>query len=483
MKVALEELGVCEKKIVVSYEADEVGKKYADTVGMYKSAVTVPGFRRGKAPASMVEKRYGKQILEQLQEELEREGWNQFFQENKGLRIVSELGSVEKVPAKLDAKQGFMFSLGVAVAPEVKLPEYAGMELEAKKVEVGDDEVEKFIATLQEQAAEFADAPEGATAKEKDLVGIAYSATLDGKPLEEAVPAAAKMAKSDDYWAVASKEYSFVPGIGEALVGMKVGDEKDVDVAFGEKDVPVAELAGKQAIYHVKVNKLRTRTPAALDEAFFKRMGAKDEAGLKETVKAHLFNDKLGNEWVRRRNEAVAKLMEQVGMVDCSEHVLEREANRRLYQAVIQAARGGVSQDDIKAKRDEMAAACRETARKELARNYVLGAVAAKEGIRPSERAVEQQLAYEAQRAGAASVKEYAERVKVDEDALRDATRQEMRLEEAVTELLRKAKWIGDDAEAAAKAMSDEEPAEAAEAGAAEAAKAGEADAESEQKA
>lgn len=464
MKVSLEELGICEKKIVVRYEAEETAEHYATALKMFTKFAPIAGFRKGKAPAAMVERKFRKDILNQCAEELEREGWQAFFKDHKDLSIVSEKGGLKRVPEAFDPAQAYEFSLEIVVAPAIELPDYAGLAVEARKVDASDEEVQGVIDGMLERAAEFADAEEGAAVRDGDLVGVAYEVSLDGKPLAEAVPAAEKMAKSDDYWAIANDEYSFVPGFGPALIGLKAGEEKDIAVTFDDKNAPVDALKGQTVSYHAKVNKIRTKKPAALDEQFFKRMQVKDEAELRSRVKDHITHEKLHQEWDRRREEAVAALMAKVGPVECAEYEIERDANRRVYNAVMEMARAKMPEDEIKAKRDELAAKCREDARQALARKYILDAVAAKENLSVSDRELTEAVELEAYHAGAKDLKDFAKRMKMDVAEMKDLVRPDILRGHAVTALLEKAAWTGDDAEDARKAFADDaKPVEAAE--------------------
>lgn len=446
MKVTIEETGICEKKIVVSFTAEDVKERYDAALANYRAYAPIAGFRKGKAPAALVAKRFGHQIAKDAQETLEAAGWRKFFQDYPEVQIIAEKGAAKRNPATLTLDQDYEVSLDVVTAPVVTVPD-APVAIEARKVVVTDEEISQMIDGMLKRAAEFADAPEGSAVKAGDLVGIAYSATLDGKPLDEAVPAAAKMAKSDDYWAVADEQYSFVPGVGQALVDMKPGDEKDIDVAFDDKNAPVPELAGKTTQFHVKVNRIRTQTPAALDEKFFKRMQVKDEAELRKSVEHNLFHEKSHAEWSRRQAEAVDKLLEKVGPVACAEYEVEREANRLLYDAVVRQVRAKIPEDKIKEGRDQLAAECHEQARKLLAHRYLLKAVAAKENLSVSDHEASHELMHEAYRHGFDSIKALAKHLNADEETMLNAARDNLLTEKAVTSILLKATWSGEDAD------------------------------------
>ncbi len=453
MKVVVDELGVCEKRVSVTLEAGEVQERYDALVQYYQKNVQVPGFRKGKAPAALVAKRYGGAVLKEAQEMLESAGWREFFRQNPKMKIVAEKGDIRREPASPELGKEYAISLDVITAPEITLPEFKGLEVEARKVTVEDKEVEDAIDTLRERASEFKDAPEGSAAKEGDLVGIAYEASLDGKPLAEALPAAERMAKSDDYWAVASAEYEFVPGMGPALVDMKIGDEKDVNVTFGSSNVPVAGLEDKTVLYHVKVNKIRTRMPAELNEDFFKRFHVETEKEFRKAIEGRLQVEKNMAEWERRQAEAITKLMEKVGTVDCAEYEIEREANRRLYGAVMARARANVPEDQIKADRDKMAAECREEARTALARQYVLEAIADKLSITVSDAEINHAVEQDAQQRGM-SAEQLAKQLNASVKNLQDVARDNLLREKAIHYLLKHARWTGDDAEAAASVAS-----------------------------
>lgn len=453
MKVVVDELGVCEKRVTVTLEAGEVQERYDSMLQYYQKNVQLPGFRKGKAPAALVAKRYGGSILKEAAEMLESAGWREFFRQNPKMKIVAEKGGVKREPESLELGKEYAISLDIVTAPEIELPEIKGLEIEARKVTVEDKEVDEAIDTLRQRASEFKDAPEGTIVKEGDLVGIAYEASMDGKPLAEALPAAERMAKSDDYWAVASEQYAFVPGMGDALVGLKVGDEKDVNVQFGSSNVPVAGLEDKTVLYHVKVNKIRTRMPAELNEDFFKRFQAENEKDFRKLVQGRLTAEKNMAEWGRRQDEAVSKLMEKIGNVDCAEYEIEREANRRLYGAVMARARANVPEEQIKADRDKMAAECREEARKVLARQYALEAIADKMSFSVPQSEVVRAVEQDAQQRGM-SAEELAKQMNASVKNLQDVARDNLLKEKAVHYLLKHARWTGDDAEAAASVAS-----------------------------
>ena len=449
MNVVVDELGVCEKRVTVTLAAEEVRERYDALVDYYQKNAQLPGFRRGKAPKALVAKRYGGALLKDAAEQLESAGWREFFRQYPKMKIVAEKGGVKREPASLELDKEYAISLDVVTAPEIALPELKGLEVEARKMGVEDKEVDDAIETLRQRASEFKDAPEGAVVKEGDLVGIAYDATLDGKPLAEALPAAERMAHTDDYWAVASTEYEFVPGMGAALVGMKVGDEKDVNVTFGSSNVPVPGLEDKTVLYHVKANKIRTRLPAELNEDFFKRFQTNNEEEFRKAIQGRLSVEKNMAEWDRRQGEVVAKLMDKVGAVDCAEYEIEREANRRLYGAVMARARANVPEEQIKADRDKMAAECREEARKVLAQQYVLEAIADKLSLTVPESEVTQAVEQNAQQRGM-SAEELAKQMNASLQNLKDVARDNLLKEKAVHYLLKHARWTGDDAEMAA---------------------------------
>ena len=220
-----------------------------------KKNIFVQGFRKGKAPRMVIEGMYGKDVFyEEATDQIAPEAF-QFAVEQESLRTIGT-PSVTNVDVS-DAKE-LTLSFQVAVWPEVTLGQYRGIEAPRAKGEVTDEMVEDELGRIQRRNARIATAER--PAKDGDTAIIDYAGTVDGVPFEGG---------SDQGHGLVLGCGTFIPGFEEQVIGMNPGEEKDITVTFPE-DYRAEELAGKEAVFHVKVNELKEEILPELDDEFAK---------------------------------------------------------------------------------------------------------------------------------------------------------------------------------------------------------------------
>lgn len=443
MKVSIEEAGVCEKKIVIEFDESDVQKAYDSTFALFSKQASIKGFRPGKAPREMVARRYGADILKYAREDLEAKGFSQCLRENP-MDVVAER-DVERT-GFASPSDPYTVSLVVSVSPSVPVPDYKGLPLEARKVAITDEAVQKTFDNLRKDRGEFKDAPDGTPAQAGDLVQIDYTATSGGKPLSDFGPKAQTLAEHKDFWVMTDEEYSFLPDFGPQLVGLKAGDAKTVDITF-PADAAVEELRSLPASFAVTVKKVRSHEPAALDEKFFASFQVKDEAELRSTIRSSLERAALRDEQSRVRDAALDALLEKAGPVECSAAEVERETNRLVYDLAAQNLRNGVSEKDLRDHLPRITEEARKAAGRSLSAKHLLDAVAKAEDITISNAEIDLAERVHAYSAGAASVKALAKARGISQESLREQTRESLLHRHAIDALLRHAAWTGDGAE------------------------------------
>ncbi len=342
MNVSVENTGPCRKLLKVEYTAEEIRQEYDESLAVYAKHGRVKGFRPGKAPLEMIRRQYDKQILEGLRDHLLAKGYQAGMKEH-GFDPIAEM-NLET--SELKTGQPFTFSVTLDVEPEFDLPAYKGLAVEAKKVDISDKAVTEAIDRYLEQTGKYEDVTEDRPVKEGDMVAVDYTATVDGQPMADLSEKAKGLATGTEFWVIANEEYSFLPGFGPALVGLKIGDSKDISVAFDEK-APVEELRGKTGVFAATVKKLRARQKPALDEALFKSLNVKDEAELRETFRGMLAREAEAQERSRRRNQVIDALLKGAAL-DVPESEANSESNRIVYEMVNDNARRGVPEQEIR---------------------------------------------------------------------------------------------------------------------------------------
>ena len=437
MKVAVENAGPCRKQIKVEFTAEEIQKEYDESLAVYAKHGKVKGFRPGKAPMDMIRRMYDKQILEGLHEHLLAKGFSQALKEHK-LQAVAEY-DLQKSPLK--AGEAFSFSLAVDVEPEFELPAYKGIEVDAKQVDVSDDAVTQAIDRYLESMGKYEDLAEDRPVKESDMVAVDYTATVDGKPLAEVAEKAKGLGAGTDFWVIANEEYSFLPGFGPQLVGLKVGAAKEIPVTF-EAQSPIEELRGKTAVFAATVKKIRARAKPALNEELFKQLGAKDEADLRATFKNMLQAEADRQELTRRRNLLMEALMKNATL-DVPESEAHEESNRIVYEMVEENTRRGVSEQEIRDNIAKISESAKKAAQDRLKLRYLLKRIAREEKIEVAEPEVAALLAQYAARSGAKSVKEWLQKAKLKEAEVRKGLRADLLTTKTIDALLGHAKLTG----------------------------------------
>ncbi len=440
MKVSVENTGPCRKLVKVEFSGEEIQQEYNESLAVFAKHGRVKGFRPGKAPVEMIRRMYDKQILEGLHEHLLARGFQQALKEHK-LETVAEY-DLQK--SALKAGEPFSFSLAVDVEPEFELPAYKGIEVDAKKVEIADEAVAQAIDRYLENMGKYEDLAEPRPVKEGDMVAVDYAATVDGKPMAEISEKAKGLAAGADFWVIANEEYSFLPAFGPQLVGMKIGDAKDVPVTFDNQS-PIEELRGRTAVFAATVKKIRARTKPAMNEELFKSLGVKDEAELRATFKTMLQGEADRQEMSRRRNHLIDALMKNATL-DVPESEEHEESHKIVYEMVEENTRRGVPEQEIRDNLAKISESAKTAAKDRVKLRYLLKRIAREEKIEVADAEVAAVMNQYAARSGAKSVKEWMQKAKLKEGEVRKGLRADLLTTKTIDALMGHAKLTGDGA-------------------------------------
>ena len=349
----------------VSATAEEAAKARAAVVKEYAAQAAIPGFRKGKAPAHLVEKQFADRIAADAAERIVRESFEKAVEEKK-LKVF-EIVAIDDRQTAPDGAVSFKAT--VDLVPEVKLPELDGIPVDDKDTAVSDADVQGQIDGFLRSQGTFADFEEGRAAAAEDMLQIDYAATVDGKPLAEAVPDAAAFAEKKGAWCTVGSDYFTVPGLPKLLEGRKVGETFEADVEF-PADFYKESLRGVKAKYSVTVAGGRQFVVPALDEALLKRVGAASEEELRSRVRANLEASAKAADRARR--------LDQVARYAAA---LERETENLLGNLLRFNMDKGVSKEDLSKEREKLSAAARERATDNLRIDFAVDAIRAERKI------------------------------------------------------------------------------------------------------
>ena len=295
----------------------EIEQTYLKTKGKY----SVPGFRKGHATRKMIENFYGQSVFfDDAINNCVRKGYSKALDENEDIFPVDE---PQVDIAKFDDKE-LVFTVEVVVKPEVQLGKYTGIKLDKVEYTVKQSDVKAELERARERLSRNEEVSDRAL-KNGDTANIDYSGSVDG------VKFVGGTAEKQDL-VIGSK--TFIPGFEEQLIGMNVGDSKDITVKFPE-EYHAKDLAGKDAVFAVKLNSITVKVLPELNDAFAQ------EASKFDTLAEY--------------KEDIKKTLTENAKSDRREEALNTVKTRLTLEAVIKAANIEVSQEDLEAKVKELA--------------------------------------------------------------------------------------------------------------------------------
>ncbi len=294
MKVTKENLENMEMALTVEVPVGEWEKAIKQAINRIAHSINIPGFRKGKAPRSIIERTVGMDaVLDEAYEICAPDAFDKVLREEN-----IELGAYprfERITAV--SGQPLIFKAVIVPKPPVTLGEYKGVKVEKKAIEVTEEEILKHIDRMRERRAKLVDAAADAVVAKGDMVTLDFKGFVDDEPFEGG--------EGKDY-PLSIGSGSFIPGFEDQLIGVAAGGEKDVEVTFPE-NYHTEKLAGRPAVFKCKVNTIKHRELPELTDEFVK------EASTFQTVD-ELKNDVREN--LLRQGEAQAKQEREEAAVD-----------------------------------------------------------------------------------------------------------------------------------------------------------------------
>ncbi len=382
MSLQVEKLEKNMAKLTIEVSAEELEKAIEKAYQKNKNKITLPGFRKGKAPRKMIEKMYGKEVFyEDAANDLIPAAYDKALEECTET-IVSQ-PQIDVV--QLEAGKPFIFTAEVALKPEVTLGTYKGVEIEKISVEVTEEEVDAEIAKERDNSARTITVEDRAV-KDGDMTVIDFEGFVDGVAFEGG--------KGENY-PLTIGSGAFIPGFEEALIGAEIGVETDVNVTFPE-DYQAAELAGKAAVFKCTVKEIKEKELPELDDEFACEVSEFDTfAEYKEDMKAKLVSRK--EEAAKgAKEDAVIEAVIAGATMEIPEAMIETQQRQMVEDFAQRIQSQGISMEqymqitgmDVQG----LIAQCKPQAEKNIKSRLVLEAVVKAEGIEASEEDVNEEI-------------------------------------------------------------------------------------------
>jgi trigger factor len=392
MKVEVETQPGSVSTLQIELPPEEVSKEWDAIANSFARFAKIPGYRPGKAPRAVIEKRFRKEIHDELTKKLVSRSYHDAI-EQKQLRVVS-LTNVEDVQFGDD--KSMRFRATVVTAPEFKLPEYRNIPVRLPDTKVSEVEVDAALERLREQSADFADVPERGLQME-DFAVLDFEGAIEGRPISEIAPNASKnLHGGKKFWLHVAPE-NFLPRFCEQIAGMKRGETRSVQVEF-PAEFPVVELAEKKADYAVTLNEIKQKVLPAIDDAFAARLvPGKAVADLRHMIEHDLEHEKE-HEVERAKESQIVKFLHEHTAFDLPLPLLKSETRRALNELVHGNRARGVPDDILKGKEKELVEGAGSLAAHRLKTNFILSRIAEREKIEVSREELDARIREEAAR-------------------------------------------------------------------------------------
>lgn len=381
----------CTATLRAEIPADHVQGERKKIVQAFSSQAKIPGFRPGKTPLSVIEKRFGNDIKQELEQRLISAACGEAMQKDEELKVLNF-----KEPESIDhASDGsFNFTMPLVLAPSFELPEYKELEVKIPPAAATEEEVQRELDGVLERYAEYSDIEDRALQSD-DIAVIDFTSSLDGKPLEEALgKPAGVLAGKEDYW-VQIKDDAFLPGFSKQLEGAAVSEQRNVTCTVAE-DFPMEELRGADLDFDVTVKGIKEQKLPELNDAFVADtlQFGKDKTvdDLKELISEQITQQKGQQIEEMKVNQIVENLLSKVDF-PLPEELVNAEAQSSADDMVARGAQAGMSDEEIAAEQAAIIATAEQQARNNLKTNFILQEIAHEEKIAVTDNEVSQRIA------------------------------------------------------------------------------------------
>lgn len=374
------------RTFAVKVPASELQAKLDERIEEIRPQMKLKGFRPGKVPASHVRKLYGQDLMGELINKLVTETNQKALEDNElrpagqpDVQIDGDMEAVVKGQADLS------YNMNVDVMPEFEPADVTKLTITRPVADVAQEQIDEALGRIAEQNTQYEPRAKTAKAREGDAVVMDFVGKIDGEAFEGG---------SAEQQTLVIGSGQFIPGFEDQLVGVKAGDEKDVIVTFPE-EYGAADLAGKEAVFEVKVHEVRAPKTAELDDEFAKGLGLESLEQLTGLVKDQLKAEHDGASRAKAKRNLLDQL-DEAHSFDLPPNMVEQEFNQIWQQLQSEMDAGRTADEDKDKSEDELKEEYRKIAERRVRLGLVLAEIGRVADVRISEQEVNQALVREA---------------------------------------------------------------------------------------
>lgn len=383
MQVTVTNADGLKRELKIQVPAQDLESKLGAKLEEMKGQVRLKGFRPGKVPVSHLRKTFGKQIMGEVIQETVGESSQKAIQD-EALRpafqpSIDLEGEIQDV---IDGKADLTFKVSFEVIPSFEIADFSKVTLERLTAEVSDADVDEALKRLAENQKNFEPRAEGAKAEKGDLLTLDFVGKIDGEAFEGGSAEGANLEIGSG---------RFIPGFEDQLVGAAVGDEVEVKVTF-PADYGAEHLAGKDAVFEVKVKEVKAPAEVKVDDEFAKRFGIESLEKLREALTEQMKSDfaRMSRQHLKR---AMLDKLDELHDFELPPTMVEQEFNQIWHQFEHELQHQNKTLADLDEPEEEVRAEYRKIAERRVRLGLVLAEVGEKNSITVTEQELNQALA------------------------------------------------------------------------------------------
>ena len=371
-----------EVKLSFTVEAEKFEEAMKKVYSKTAKYFNIPGFRKGKAPMQLVERQYGSEIFyEDAFNELVPDLYDEAIKENN----IEAVSKPDIDITQMEKGKDLIFTATVQTKPEVKLGKYKGIEIKKIEYNVSDEEINHELGHMQERNSRLISV-EDRPVEEGDITVIDFEGFVDGVPFEGG--------KAENHeLEIGSK--TFIPGFEDQIIGMKIDEERDINVKFPEEYFS-KDLAGKDATFKVKLHEIKKKELPELDDEFAKDVSEFDTLDeLKKSIKEKIEEENKNKEKYETEEEAIKTVCENTE-IDIPSGMIELEIDNMIKDIEARLSYQGLKLEQylqmMGKTESEMRTEFEEQAKRSVKSRLVLEAIATAEDTLPTDEEVTEKI-------------------------------------------------------------------------------------------
>ncbi len=374
MKATLKKIKECRVKLLIEVNADQVENRFQDVFRDFQKAATLPGFRTGKAPLELIEKKFSKEAHEEVLKSLVPEAYHQ--------SVISQKVSPVSLPSisdiQMERGKKLTFSAEFDRFPEFSLKNYKGIKIVKPSMEVSDEDTEKGMASLMDSRAELTELISLRAVAKGDYVIADVEIWKDGSfiPGQKGILLFVEAHESDDFY--------------DKIVGAQVGEAREISVDLDEEEKKRG-LIGRKPAYKIWVRGIKEKKLPVLDEDFAKSFGKASVDELKEAVRKDIASYKKSEAFEKMKHELFERLLAMADFV-VPEALVEKQKEKLMEQAKLQYERRGMVNGQLADQLKKTESEAVSKAAEQVKLYFILQKVAELEQIEPDEIELERRL-------------------------------------------------------------------------------------------